>query len=155
MHQTIGNNLRAMVSLNPPKGIVTATQMVDTALANCLYATRAAFHGSIHGTPGSLVFDRDMVLDIPVIADWLTIQQNRQQLIDQQLIGANRKKVSHDYQVGAEILKLAYKPDKLSPRAHAGPYPIETIHANGTVTIRINPNTLERINLQRIRPYKR
>ena len=74
MHQTIGNNLRAMVSLNPPEGIVTATQMVDTALANCLYVTRAAFHGSLHGTPGSLVFGREMVLDIPVIADWLTIQ---------------------------------------------------------------------------------
>jgi len=155
MHQTVGNTLRAMVSLNPPEGILTATQMVDTALANCLYATRAAFHGSLHGTPGSLVFGRDMVLDIPVIADWLTIQQNRQQLIDQRLIAANRKKFSYDYQVGDEVLKLAYKPDKLSPRANAGPYSIETVHANGTVTIRINPNTLERINLRRIRPYRR
>ena len=152
MHQTIGNNLRAMVSLNPPEGIVTATQMVDTALANCLYATRAAFHGSLHGTPGSLVFGRDMVLDIPVIADWLTIQQHRQQLIDQRLIAANRKKFSYDYQVGDEVLKLIYSPDKLSARAE-GPYSIETVHSNGTVTIHINANTIERINLRRIRPY--
>ena len=155
MHQTMGNNLRAMISLNPPEGITTANQTVDTALANCLYATRAAFHGSLRGTPGSLVFGRDMVLDIPVIADWLTIQQNKQQLIDQRLITANRKRVSYDYQVGDEVLKLAYNPDKLSPRANSGPYPVETVHTNGTVTIRINPNTLERINLRRIRPYRR
>ena len=86
-----------MVGLNPPEGIVTANQMVDTALANCLFVTRAAFHGSLHGSPGPLVFGRDMILDIPVIADWLTIQQNRQQLIDQRLIAANRKKFSLSY----------------------------------------------------------
>jgi len=54
-----------------------ANQMVDTASTNCLFATRAAFHGSLHGIPGSLVFGRDLVLDIPVIADWLTIQQKQ------------------------------------------------------------------------------
>jgi hypothetical protein len=52
----MGNILRAMINLNPPAGIETANQMVDTALANCLYATRAAFHSSLHGTPGSLIF---------------------------------------------------------------------------------------------------
>jgi hypothetical protein len=74
MHQTVGNVLRAMISLNPPAGIELANQMVDTALANCLYATRTAFHSSLQGSPGSLSFGRDMILDIPVIADWLTIQ---------------------------------------------------------------------------------
>jgi transposase InsO family protein len=155
MHQTIGNSLRAMTSLNPPEGVTTANEMIDVALANCLYATRATIHESLNGSPGSLTFGRDMVLDIPVIADWLTIQQNRQQLIDQRLIASNRKKFSYDYQVGEEILKLAYKPDKLSPRAHEGPYTIETVHTNGTVTIRINPHVIERINIRRIRPYRR
>ena len=155
MHQTIGNSLRAMTSLNPPEGITTANQMIDVALANCLYATRATFHGSLHGSPGSLTFNRDIVLDVPVVADWLTIQQNRQQLIDQRLIAANCKKISHDYQVGDEILKLAYNPGKLSSRAHDGPYTIETVHTNGTVTIRLNPHVIERINIRQIRPYRR
>jgi hypothetical protein len=155
MHQTVGNVLRAMIRLNPPDGLITANQMVDTALANCLYATRTAFHSSLRGTPGSLAFGRDMVLDIPVIADWLTIQQHRQQLIDQRLIAANRKKFSYDYQVGDEVLKLAYNPGKLSSRAPEGPYKIEVVHTNGTVTIRINEHTLERINIRRLRPYRR
>jgi hypothetical protein len=143
-----------MASFNPPEGIENANQLVDTALANCLYATRAAFHGSIHGTPGSLVFGRDMVLDIPVIADWLTIQQNRQQLIDQRLIAANRKMFSYDYQVGDKVLKIAYQPDKLKARANDGPYTIETVHANGTVTIRINQHVTEHINIRKLCPYR-
>ena len=84
MNQTIGNGLNdAMATLNPPRWITTTNQMIDVSLANCLYATRATFHGSLHGSPGSLTFGCDMVLDVLVIADWLTIQQNRQQLIDQ------------------------------------------------------------------------
>ena len=154
MHQTVGNALRAMSTLQPPAGVETANQMVDTALANCMYATRAALHSSLQGTPGSLVFQRDMVLDIPVIADWQTIQQHRQQLIDKRLIAANNKRFKHDYHPGDEVLKLAYKPNKLSPRAD-GPYPIEAVHTNGTVTVRLNPTTIERINIRRLKPYHR
>jgi hypothetical protein len=41
---------------------------------------------------------------------------------------------SHDYHVGDEVLKLIPNPSKLQPRA-TGPYFIETVHTNGTVTI--------------------
>jgi hypothetical protein len=141
--------------LNPPDGIESANQLIDTALANTMFATRAALHGSLKASPGSLAFGRDMILDIPVIADWNLIQQKRQMLIDQRLIAANRKRFAFDYQVGDEVLKLAYKPDKLDSRVIAGPYRIEAVHTNGTVTIRINPHTIERINIRRVKPYKR
>ena len=154
MHQTIGNSLRAMSNMNPPQDVETVNQMIDTAISNCIYATRAALHSALNASPGSLVFARDMVFDIPLIADWQLIQQRRQQLIDQRVLRANRKKFSYDYQVGEEVLKLAYKPNKLQPRA-TGPFPIETVHANGTVTIRLSPTTIERINIRRIKPYRR
>ena len=151
MHQTVGNSLRAMVAMNPPDGINTANQLVDSALANCMFATRTALHGGIKASPGSLAFGRDMILDIPVISDWLFIQQRRQQLIDERLIAANRKRFSYDYQPGQEVLKLAYKPDKLEPRA-TGPYPIEAVHTNGTLTIRKDPHTVERLSIWRVSP---
>ena len=141
MHQTVGNMLRAMISLNPPDGVDSAKALVDTALANCLFATRSAIHGSLKASPGSLAFGWNMVLDIPIIADWQLIQQHCQQLIDSRLIAANRKRFSYDYHIGDEVLKLTFKPDKLSTRAN-GPYRIETVHTNGTVTIRLNPQTL-------------
>jgi hypothetical protein len=154
MHQTIGNSLRAMRQMNPPNGVQEATQLVDTALANCLFATRSTIHSALNASPGSLAFQRDMILDIPTIADWELIRQNRQQLIDNRLIAANRKRFSHDYQVGDEVLKLVHNPDKLSPRAE-GPYRINTVHANGTVTIQLTPHVIEPISIRRIKPYKR
>ena len=69
MHQAVGNTLRALVTLTPPHGIQQANQLVDTALANCLFATRAAVNGSLKASPGSLAFGRDMILDIPLLAD--------------------------------------------------------------------------------------
>ena len=154
MHQTVGNALRAMRQLNPPHGIQDATQLVDTALANCLFAVRSTIHSALEASPGALVFQRDMILDIPTIADWELIRQNRQQLIDNRLILANRKRFAHDYQVNDEVLKLVYKPNKLENRAE-GPYRIISVHTNGTVTIRLTPHTVERISIRRIKPYKR
>ena len=65
---------------------------------------------------------------------------------------SNRRRIAHDYQPQDQVLVLAYKPDKLEPRA-TGPFTISQIHTNGTVTIQRNPHVQERISLRRIRPY--
>jgi transposase InsO family protein len=90
MHQTVANTLRAMSKMNPPAGVKEANQMIDNALANCMYATRSAMHGLLNNSPGSLAFQQDMILDIPVIADWEFFAQNCQMLVDQRLVDANR-----------------------------------------------------------------
>ncbi|CAJ1961139.1 unnamed protein product [Cylindrotheca closterium] len=134
MHQTIGNSLRVLVTLNHPFNINDAEQLVDTAIANAVYAHRCSYHGTITATPRSLPFHRDMILDLPMEADLQLIQQHRQQLIDKELIQANRRRFAYDYQPGQEVLKFCYKPNKLDPRAD-GPYCIERVHSNGTLTI--------------------
>jgi hypothetical protein len=153
MHQTIANTLRALASSNPPEGIDSANTMIDTALAICQYATRSTIHGTLKGSPGALAFNRDMVFDIPFVADWELIRRNRQQLVDKKLIEANRKRFSYDYYPGNQVLKIVHNPDKLEPR-NIGPYTIEHVHTNGTVTVRINPYTVERISIRRIKPYR-
>jgi hypothetical protein len=89
-----------------------------------------------------------MILDIPVVADWILIRERRQQLIDQRLITANRGRFSHDYHEGDEVLKLQYKPSKLDGRAK-GPYYVHSVHTNGTVvmrrTSRVEMNETERL----------
>ena len=47
-----------------------------------------------------------------------------------------------------------YNPATLQERAD-GPFRIQTVHVNGTVTIERAPGVLERINIRRIRPYRR
>ena len=93
-----------------------------------------------------------MLLNIPFIADMQLLRDKRQLLIDEKLMRANRSRISYDYQPGDEVLVLAYKPDKLDPRA-TGPFCIEQVHVNGTVTIQRNTHVTERINICRVRPY--
>jgi len=154
MHQVIGNSLRALSTLNPPAGINDANQLIDTAIANAVFAHRSTYSSAINTTPGGLAFGRDMILDLPLISDLELIRNQRQQLIDSRLISANQRRFAHDYAIGDEILKLFHKPTKMSDRGE-GPFLIERIHTNGTVTIRIAPNIVERISIRRIKPYRR
>ena len=80
--------------------------------------------------------------------------RNRQNMIDKTLLRENKKRVPHDYKVGDKVLKLVYKPNKLQPKA-IGPYEIHTVHYNGTLTITLDANRVERINIRRVKPYIR
>jgi hypothetical protein len=140
--------------MDPPYGAENALQLVDTAIADAVYATRCTLHSALGTTPGALAFHRDMILNIPLVADLQQIQRRRQQLIDHRLIKANAKRFSYDYKIGDEVLKLVYNPDKLEPRA-VGPYPITRVHTNGTLSIQISAGVIERINIRRVKPYRR
>ena len=154
MHQTIGNTLRVLSTMDPPCGVSSAKQLVDTAIADAVYATRCTYHSALKTTPGGLAFGRDMILNIPLVTDLQQLQKRRQKLIDQRLIEANTKRISYDYQPGQEVLKLTYQPDKLEPRA-TGPFTIKKTHVNGTLSIELSPGVIERINIRRVKPYHR
>jgi hypothetical protein len=119
MHQSVGNSLRVLRQWTPPAGINDANTLVDTALANSIYATRASYNSSLRTTLGAMVFHKDMIMNIPFVADLQLISEHRQQLIDTRLIV--QKRSSFDYQPVQEVLKLQYEPSKLEPRA-IGPY---------------------------------
>jgi hypothetical protein len=59
---------------------------------------------SQNNTPGSLAFHRDMLLDIPLVADLITIRNSSQAIIDESLRVANLHRLNHDYRVGKQIL---------------------------------------------------
>ena len=153
LHQTVTNILRSTLYTNPLDNQLEAELLVNTALQKAAYAMCATVHTTLKATPGSLVYQRDMILNIPVVADLLDITAWRQQLIDEQTMVKNQKQISHDYQPNDQVLVLAYKPDKLEPRAR-GLYRILHTHVNGTVTIRRSPTITERINIRRLRPYR-
>ena len=117
------------------------------------YAMHATVHTTLKATPGSLVYQRDMILNILVVADLLDITAWRQQLIDERTMAENWKQISHDYQPNDQVLVLAYKPDKLEPCTH-GPYRILHTHVNGTVMIWHSLTFTERINIHHLRPYR-
>jgi hypothetical protein len=56
-----------------------------------MHAMRAGIHSTLGSSPGSLTCNRDMFLNIPLIADWHASTQRREHLIDKNLIRENQK----------------------------------------------------------------
>ena len=152
MHQTIGNSLRTLIHAHPPRNAEETANLVDTALNTAAYAVRTAIHGTMKASPGSIVFQRDMLLNIPIIADFELLRDRREALINDQLIRANNKRISFDYQPGQQVLLKETDPRKLDRRSK-GPYLIDRVHTNGTLTIRLSPILTERVNIRRVKPF--
>jgi transposase InsO family protein len=154
MHQTAGNVIRTLSHSQPPQNILQANQIVDSALATTMHALRCSIHHALQMSPGAFVFQRDMFLNIPLIANLQTIQERRQVLINENLRRQNLKRRSFDYAINQEVLVKVPNPRKLDDKAE-GPYTITQVHVNGTVTIRRTEHVTERINIRRVVPYRR
>lgn len=142
-----------MLHTNPPHTVTAAKEIVDNALATAMHAMRASISTTLGAAPGALVFSRDMFLNIPMIADWHQIAQRREQLVNESLRRQNLKRRRYDYVQGQRVLKKVYDPTKLGERTE-GPYTIQSVHVNGTVTIELRAGVTERINIRRVIPYR-
>jgi hypothetical protein len=71
--------------------MASAKEHMDEALSIAMHAMRAAIHSTLGSSLGSLTFNRDMFLNILLIADWHTITQRRKHLINENLIRENQK----------------------------------------------------------------
>jgi hypothetical protein len=80
MHQTMGNVLRMLLHGNFPQNIANAAQYEDKALSIAMHTMQAGVHSTLGSSPGNLVFNRDMFLNVPLIADWHAITQRREHL---------------------------------------------------------------------------
>ena len=152
MHQVVGNVLRTLSHTNQPRNQGAAENMVDYALQTAAYALRATIKRTTGVSPGAVIFHRDMLHDLPFVADLLLLKDKKQALIDYNLRRENQKRRTFDYQPGQQVLEILPDPKKLG-RLTAGPFPIERVHCNGTVTIRRSPNVVDRVNIRRIRPF--
>ena len=92
-------------------------------------------------------------MNIPLVADWQAIAARREQLVNDNLRRANKKRRQYDYASGQKVLKMVHDPTKLGVRT-SGPYTIELVHINGTITIQLRPGISERINIRRVIPYR-
>jgi hypothetical protein len=102
---------------------------------------------------GAAIFRRDMLFDIPFIANWNKIGDYRQRQTDHNTACKNSKQVDYDYKVGNKvllteecILRKAESPYSKKP------WTITTIHTNGTIRIQCGTK-LERHNIRRVTPF--
>ena len=50
-------------------------------------------HTVLNSTPGAVIFGRDMLFDIPYIADWTKIGQRRKLLVEQHIARENASRI--------------------------------------------------------------
>ncbi|KAL7521545.1 hypothetical protein ACHAWX_006219 [Stephanocyclus meneghinianus] len=126
---------------------------MDSALATAMHAMRSSVATTLGGASGALVFGGDMLLNIPLMADWHLIARNHEQLLNESLCCQNLSRRKQDYVMGQKVLMMIHDPMNLGERTE-GPYTITTVHVNGTVSIELSPGIIERINIRRIFPYR-
>ena len=154
VHDVMKTSLRTECHTNPPTNVTEANAIVDRVLASAQYAVRVCVNKTFGVSPGTIVFQRDMLLPIPIVVNLQQLRHKRQVLIDQNNLRENRRRRSHDYTIGDQIMILGFKPSlsALEPRAK-GPYTISQVHNNGTVSYMLNEEVIDRINIRRIKPY--
>ncbi len=126
--------------------------MIEDFLVDAAWAIPSTYHTVLKSTPGAAIFGRDMLFDIPYLADWTEIGKRRQLLVNQDCEKKNSRRIDFDYAVGQKVL---LKKDGILRKAedkNDGPYIITQVHTNGTV--RIQRGTIsERLNIRRLSPY--
>eukprot|EP00957_Ditylum_brightwellii_P090976 6927268-Ditylum_brightwellii.AAC.1 len=71
-------------------------------------------------------------------ADWSYIKQRREDLLRNNNEQENKKRKTHNSQIGDKVLLKGNRATKYGTNTYSGPYPIEQINSNETVKIRIN-----------------
>ncbi len=103
---------------------------------------QTGIHTTLGSSPGNLIFNRDMFLNIPLIADWHAITQKHEHLINENLMHENHKQKFYDYVPNQKVLKKRHRTCKLGQKT-SGPYKIVQTHVNGTLTVELKPGISE------------
>ncbi len=127
---------------------------IDTFIDNAAQAIRSTYHTVLKASPGAAIFGCNMLFNVPFIAGWKLIGDNRQRRTDHNNNNnKNRKRVNQDYKVGDKILiRKDGKLRKAESIWKKEPWTIPTVHTNGTIRIQCGTK-LERINIQRVTPF--
>ena len=97
-----------------------------------MHATRCAVNNIMKTSLGVLTYRRNMFVDVPIISDLIAIRNNRQQLIDTNLIRHNQIRYDYHYRLGQRVMVKTYDPVKMEKKLH-GLYPILELQTNETV----------------------
>ena len=87
---------------------------IDELLTNVGWAIRATHHTVLGTAPGSAIFGRDMLFDIPFLADWSEIEKRRQNQVEKSNKKEHSKRIDFDYRVGQKCLLIK---DGIFPKA--------------------------------------
>ncbi len=105
---------------------------IATFLTNVAWAICSTYHMVLKASAGAEIFGRDMLFDIPYIADWNKIGDFRQCQTDLNTQREKNSRVDYDYKVGGRVL---VRKDgilrKTESRYDSEPWTITSAHTSG------------------------
>jgi hypothetical protein len=103
VHQVLGQMLRT-AKLDMANSVTPND--VNVFLDNAAWAIRSTYHTVLKASPGAAIFGQDMLFDIPFMADWQKIGEQRQSLTDCGNQQENAKQIDYVYKVGDKVLVI-------------------------------------------------
>ena len=124
---------------------------LNAVLQSVAYGLRSTYHSSLAAAPGQIIFGLDIIINAVYLANWKDLHTRRKTQIRQNNSRENKSRIPHAYAPGNSVYVRKTNIDqKLNPLQ--GPFVIDKVHTNGTVTIRRSPTVSERINIRRLHP---
>ena len=113
-----------------------ATSDIDAFLTDAAWAIRSTYHTVLKASPGAAIFGRDMLYDIPFLADWNKIGDHRQRQTDLNTDYENCSRRDWDYKVGDKVL---LRKDGILCKSESwyecDPWTITSIHKYRTIRV--------------------
>ncbi len=79
---------------------------INVFLDNAAWAICSTYHTVLKASPDAAIFGHDMLFDIPFVADWHKIGEQRQSLPNCGNQRENAKWIDYDYKVGDKVLLI-------------------------------------------------
>ena len=141
------------VSVRNASRPLVAPSDVDAFLPDAVWAIRSTYHTVLKASSGAAIFGRDMLFDIPFLADWHKIGEHRQRQTDLHTAREIRSRRDWDYKVGDKVL---LRKDgilrKSESRYECDPWTITLVHTNGKIRVQLRTKS-ERLNIRRVTPF--
>ena len=153
MHQTIAEMIRTQVIIcDTEKDIPNEIDYLAQSIA---WAMRTAVHTVLDYSPGQLVFNKDMIVHAPTVANWQLIRAKEKVNQIKNNDRENKTRTNTTYKKDGKIMIITTKENRRGKTIgyeHEGPYKIIRVNKNGTVRIQRN-GFEETINIRRIKPF--
>jgi hypothetical protein len=126
---------------------------IDVFLDNATWAICSTYNTVLKASPDIAIFGCDMLFNIPFMADWHKIGEQRQSLTDNVNQHKNAKRIDYDYKVGDKALLINEGILRKAESAYSKePWTITTVHTNGTIRIQHGTKT-EQLSIWRVQPF--
>jgi hypothetical protein len=126
--------------------------VVNVFLDNAEWANRSTYHTVLKPSPGAAIFGQDMLFNIPFVADWHKIGEQRQSLTVCGNQQENAKQIDYNYKVGDKVLVINEGILRKAESTYGKePWTITTIHTNETIRIQCGTKT-ERLSIRKVEP---